>query len=51
MNSRVRYTCRPESDLCVIYNVGSRFQSLAAENPVALRERRFAVKLTYSFSS
>lgn len=50
VNFRIRYTYRPDCDLFVIYNVGSRFQSLAAENPVQLREQRFAVKLTYSFS-
>lgn len=49
-NLRLRYTYRPDSDLYVIYNVGTRFASLAAENPVQLREQRFAVKLTYSFS-
>lgn len=50
VNFRIRYTYRPDSDLYVIYNVGTRFRSLAAENPEQLREQRFAVKLTYSFS-
>jgi hypothetical protein len=49
-NLRLRYTYRPGSDLYVIYNVGARFRSLAAENPVQLREQRFAIKLTHSFS-
>ncbi|HEU5450543.1 MAG TPA: DUF5916 domain-containing protein [Terriglobales bacterium] len=49
VNFRVRYTFRPDSDLYVIYNLGSRFQSLAAGNPMNLREQKFAVKITYSF--
>ena len=49
VNFRVRYTFRPDSDLYVIYNLGTRFQSLAAGNPMNLREQKFAVKLTYSF--
>jgi len=47
-NLRVRYTYRPDSDLFVIYNVGSQFNSLAAGNPVLTRERRLSIKLTYS---
>lgn len=50
VNFRIRYTFRPDSDLYFIYNVGTRFASLAAENPEQLREQRLAVKLTYSFS-
>jgi hypothetical protein len=34
----------------VIYNVGTQFASLAAANPQQIRETRFAVKFTYSFS-
>lgn len=49
-NLRLRYTFRPDSDLYVIYNVGNRFQSLAAGNPIAVREEKFAIKLTYSWS-
>jgi opacity protein-like surface antigen len=49
-NFRVRYTFRPDSDLYVIYNVGNRFQSLVAGNPVQVREQKFAVKVTYSWS-
>jgi len=49
-NVRLRYNYRPDSDLYVIYNVGTRFASLAAANPQQLRERRFEVKLTYSFT-
>jgi len=49
-NFRVRYTFRPDSDLYVIYNVGNRFQSLVAGNPMQLREQKFAVKVTYSWS-
>jgi hypothetical protein len=30
--------------------VGTRFASLAAANPQQLREQRFEVKLTYSFT-
>jgi hypothetical protein len=49
-NIRLRYNYRPDSDLYVIYNVGTRFASLAAANPQELRETRFEVKFTYSFS-
>jgi hypothetical protein len=49
-NFRVRYTFRPDSDLYVIYNVGNRFQSLVAGNPIQLREQKFVVKVTYSWS-
>ena len=49
-NLRLRYTFRPDSDLYVIYNVGDRFQSLAAGNPMEVREEKFAVKVTYSWS-
>ena len=49
-NIRLRYTFRPDSDLYVIYNLGTRFQSLVAGNPQLLREEKFAVKVTYSWS-
>jgi len=49
-NIRLRYTFRPDSDLYVIYNLGTHFQTLAAGNPVPTREQKFAVKLTYSWS-
>jgi hypothetical protein len=49
-NIRLRYTYRPDSDLYVIYNVGSAFQSLTAQNLMQLRQSRFAVKLTYAWS-
>ena len=49
-NFRLRYNYRPDSDFFIIYNVGTRFASLAVANPQELREQRFAVKLTYSFS-
>src|SRR5579864_6362574 len=49
-NLRLRYTFRPDSDLYVIYNVGNRFQALAAGNPMEVREEKFAVKVTYSWS-
>jgi hypothetical protein len=49
-NFRVRYTFRPDSDLYLIYNVGNRFQSLIAGNPTQLREQKFVVKVTYSWS-
>jgi hypothetical protein len=48
-NIRLRYNYRPDSDLFVIYNVGTQFVSLAAANPQQIREMRFAVKFTYSF--
>jgi len=49
-NIRLRYNYRSDCDLYVIYNVGTRFASLTAANPQQLREQRFAVKLTYSFT-
>ena len=49
-NIRLRYTFRPDSDLYVIYNAGTRFQALAAGNPMEVREQKFAVKATYSWS-
>lgn len=49
VNLRLRYTYRPDSDLFVIYNVGSQFNSIAAGNPVLTEERRLTVKFTYSF--
>lgn len=49
-NIRLRYTFRPDSDLYVIYNLGTRFQSLVAGNPLPLREQKFAIKATYSWS-
>ncbi len=49
-NFRLRYNYRPDSDLYVIYNVGTQFASLAATNLQQIRETRFAVKYTYSFS-
>ena len=49
-NFRVRYTFRPNSDLYVTYNAGSRFQAIAAGNPMPVREQKFAVKITYSWS-
>ncbi len=48
-NIRLRYNYRPDSDLYVVYNVGTQFASLAAANPMQLREQRLSVKLTYSF--
>ena len=49
-NFRLRYNYRPDSDLYIIYNVGTQFASLAAANLQQIRETRFAVKYTYSFS-
>jgi Domain of unknown function (DUF5916) len=49
-NLRLRYTFRPDSDLYVIYNLGTRFQNLVAGNPLPVREEKFAVKVTYSWS-
>ena len=49
-NVRLRYTFRPDSDVYAIYNVGNRFQALAAGNPMELREEKVAVKVTYSWS-
>lgn len=49
-NFRLRYNYRPDNDLYIIYNVGTQFASLAPANPPQVRETRFAVKYTYSFS-
>ena len=49
-NLRLRYNYRPDSDLYVIYNVGTQFASIAPSNPPQVRETRFAVKWTYSFA-
>jgi hypothetical protein len=49
-NLRLRYNYRPDSDLYIIYNVGTQFASLAPANPPQVRETRFAVKYTYSFT-
>jgi hypothetical protein len=49
-NLRLRYNYRPDSDLYIIYNVGTQFVSIAPANPAQVRETRFAVKWTYSFS-
>ena len=49
-NVRVRYTFRPDSDLYVIYNVGTVFQAIAAGNPTLIREQKVAVKVDYSWS-
>ena len=49
-NLRLRYNYRPDSDLYIIYNVGTQFASIAPENPPQVRETRFAVKYTYSFA-
>jgi hypothetical protein len=49
-NIRLRYTFRPDSDAYLIYNLGTRFQSLAAGNPLPVREQKFALKVAYSWS-
>jgi hypothetical protein len=49
-NLRLRWNYRPDSDLYIIYNTGTQFASLAPANPPQVRETRFAVKWTYSFS-
>jgi len=49
-NFRVRWTFRPDSDLYVIYNTGTRFQALAAGNPMNVRQQKLAIKITYSWS-
>jgi hypothetical protein len=48
-NVRLRYNYRPDSDLYVIYNVGTQFASIAPSNPPQVRETRFAIKWTYSW--
>jgi hypothetical protein len=49
-NVRLRYNYRPDSDLYIIYNIGTQFASIAPANPPQVRETRFAVKWTYSFA-
>ena len=49
-NLRLRYNYRPDSDLYIIYNVGTQFASIAPANPPQVRETRFALKWTYSFA-
>lgn len=49
-NLRLRYNYRPDSDLYIIYNVGTQFASLAPANPPQVRETRFAIKWSYSFA-
>jgi hypothetical protein len=48
-NLRLRYNYRPDSDLYIIYNIGTQFASIAPANPPQIRETRFAIKFTYSF--
>jgi len=49
-NLRLRYDYRPDSDLYIVYNVGTQFASIVPANPPQVREARFAVKWTYSLS-
>jgi len=49
-NLRLRYNYRPDSDLYIVYNVGTQFASIVSANPPQVREARFAVKCTYSFA-
>src|SRR3989454_7244725 len=49
-NLRLRYNYRPDSDIYIIYNVGTQFASIAPANPPQIRANRFAVKWTYSFN-
>jgi hypothetical protein len=49
-NIRLRYNYRPDSDLYIIYNVGTQFASIAPANPPQVRETRFALKWTYAFA-
>src|SRR5258708_5406672 len=49
-NLRLRYNYRPDSDLYIIYNVGTQFATIAPANPPQVRESRCAVKWTYSFA-
>jgi hypothetical protein len=49
-NLRLRYNYRPDSDLYIVYNVGTQFASIAPANPPQVRETRLAVKWTYSFA-
>jgi hypothetical protein len=48
-NIRLRYNYRSDSDLYIVYNVGTQFSSLTATNPAQIREQRLSVKLTYSY--
>src|SRR5260370_37790260 len=48
-NLRLRYNYRPDSDLYVIYNVGTQFASIAPPHPPHVPETRFASQCTYSW--
>jgi hypothetical protein len=48
-NFRLRYNYRPDSNLYIIYNVGTQFARIAPANPPQVWETRLAVKWTYSF--
>jgi hypothetical protein len=48
---RLRYNYRPDSDLYIIYDVGTQFASIAQANPPQVRETRFAAKYRYSLKS
>jgi hypothetical protein len=48
---RLRYNNRSDSDLYIIYNVGTQFASIPPANPPQVRETRFTVKYTYSFAA
>src|SRR5215472_7171328 len=48
-NLRLRYNYRPNSDLYIIYNVGTHCAGIAHASPPQVRETRFAIKWTYSW--
>ncbi len=41
----LRYNYRPDSDLFIIYNVGTQFASIAPANPPQVRETGFRCEM------
>ena len=48
-NLRLRYNYRPDSDLYVIYNVGTQFASIAPANPPQVCETRICHQVDLFF--
>lgn len=49
VNARLRWNYRPNSDIYFIFNHGTTFASIAAGNPIPVREDRVELKITRSF--
>ena len=46
---RIHPNYHPDSDLYIVYNVGTQFASIVPANLPQVRETRFAIKWTYSW--